>query len=196
MPKISEEQRERRREQILAGARRCFAAHGYEGATVVRLEQETGLSRGAIFNYFPSKDELFLALADRDADRLGRLWADDGVAAVVRALVEEDPDWLGTNLELVRRMRADESFRARWKQRAPEAEGRIKARLEAARAAGELRDDLPLESVGMFVGLLMDGLALRLAAGFPAPDADTILELVDSAIEGRARTRTRRRTSA
>jgi TetR/AcrR family transcriptional regulator, transcriptional repressor of aconitase len=196
VPKISEEQRERRREQILAGARRCFAAHGYEGATVVRLEQETGLSRGAIFNYFPSKEEIFLALADRDADRLGRLWADEGLAAVVRALVEEDPDWLGTNLELVRRMRTDEGFRARWKQRAPEAEGRIKTRLEQARAAGELRDDLPLESVGMFVGLLMDGLALRLAAGFPSPEADTILELVDSAIGGRARTRTRRRTPA
>ena len=196
MPKISEEQRERRREEILAAARRCFATYGYEGATVVRLERETGLSRGAIFNYFPSKDELFLALADRDADRLGRLWADDGLAAVVRALVEEDPDWLGTNLELVRRMRSDASFRARWEKRAPEAEERIKTRLEAARAAGELRDDIPLESVGMFVGLLMDGLALRLAAGFPAPKADTILELVESAIGGRARTRTRRRTSA
>ncbi|HWN23426.1 MAG TPA: helix-turn-helix domain-containing protein [Gaiellaceae bacterium] len=196
MPKISEEQRERRREQILAGARRCFAAHGYEGATVIRLEQETGLSRGAIFNYFPSKEEIFLALADRDADRLGRLWADEGLAAVVHALVEEDPDWLGTNLELVRRMRTDESFRTRWKQRAPEAEERIKTRLEDARAAGEVRDDVPLESVGMFVGLLMDGLALRRAAGFPSPEAGTILELVDSAIGGRARSRTPRRTPA
>ena len=37
--------------------------HGYEGATVARLEQEIGLSRGAIFNYFPSKDALFVELA-------------------------------------------------------------------------------------------------------------------------------------
>ncbi len=196
MPKLSEQAKEARREQILEAARRVFAAHGYEGATVVRLEQESGLSRGAIFNWFGSKDDLFLALADRDADRLGRLWADEGLSAVVRALVEEDPDWLGTNLELVRRMRADESFRERWKQRAPEAEERIKARLEAARDAGELRDDLPLDSIGAFIGLVMDGLALRLAAGFPAPKAETVLELLESAIGGRARTRTPRRTPA
>jgi AcrR family transcriptional regulator len=49
MPKISEERRAERREQILAGARRCFAEHGYEGATVARLEEAIGL-RGAIFN--------------------------------------------------------------------------------------------------------------------------------------------------
>ena len=54
MPKISEQRKAERREQILAGARRCFAEHGYGGATVVRLEQATGLSRGAIFNYFAS----------------------------------------------------------------------------------------------------------------------------------------------
>lgn len=196
MPKISEEQRERRREEILAAARRCFATHGYEGATVVRLERESGLSRGAIFNYFPSKDEIFLTLAERDADRLGRLWADEGLDAVVRAFVEEDPAWLGAYLEVGRRLRTDPAFHERWEQRAPEAEERIKARLQAARDAGEIRDDIPLQSVGRFVGIVLDGLALRLAAGFPAPDADETLALVESAIGGPARTRTRRRTSA
>lgn len=44
-------------EEILEAARRCFARHGYEGATVRPLEQESGLSRGAIFNYFASKEE-------------------------------------------------------------------------------------------------------------------------------------------
>ena len=57
MPKISEERKAERREQILVGARRCFAEHGYEGATVALLEAEIGLSRGAIFNYFPSKED-------------------------------------------------------------------------------------------------------------------------------------------
>ena len=93
-------------------------------------------------------------------------------------------------------MRTDESFRERWKRRAPEAEERIKARLEAARAAGELRDDVPLDAVARFVGIVLDGLAIRLAAGFPAPDADELLGLVESAIGGRARTRTPRRTPA
>lgn len=196
MPKISAEAREQRRDEILEAARRCFATYGYEGATVVRLERETGLSRGAIFNYFPSKDDIFLTLAERDADRLGRLWADEGLDAVIRAFVEEDPAWLGAYLEVGRRLRTDPDFHARWEQRAPEAEERIKERLEAARAAGEIRDDIPLQSIGRFVGVVLDGLALRLAAGFPSPDAAELIALVESAIGGPARTRTRRRTSA
>ena len=196
MPKISAEARERRRTEILEAARRCFATYGYEGATVVRLERETGLSRGAIFNYFPSKDDIFLTLAERDANRLALLWADEGLEAVIRAFVEEDPAWLGAYLEVGRRLRTDPAFHDRWEQRAPEAEERIKERLEAARAAGEIRDDIPLQSVGRFVGVVLDGLALRLAAGFPAPDAAELIALVDSAIGGPARPRTPPRTSA
>jgi AcrR family transcriptional regulator len=197
VPKISEQARTERQEAILAAARRVFATHGYEGATVVRLERETGLSRGAIFNYFPSKDDLFLALARRDADRFGRLWADEGLEAVLRAFVDEDPEWLGAYLEVGRRLRTDPAFHARWEQRAPEAEERLKQRLEAARDAGELRDDIPLQSVGRVVGIVLDGLALRVAAGFPAPDAAELLELVESAIGGPSRTgRARSRTSA
>ena len=62
MPKISDERRAERLEQILEGARRCFAENGYEGATVAKLEHTIGLSRGAIFNYYPSKEDLFLDL--------------------------------------------------------------------------------------------------------------------------------------
>ena len=78
MPKISDERRTERREQILGGARRCFAEHGYEGATVARLEQAIGLSRGAIFNYFPSKEALFVELAVRDSARISELWTTRG----------------------------------------------------------------------------------------------------------------------
>ncbi|MCP9486216.1 MAG: TetR/AcrR family transcriptional regulator [Gaiellaceae bacterium MAG52_C11] len=186
MPRISEEARNRRRDEILEAARGCFAAYGYEKATVVRLEQATGLSRGAIFNYFPSKDELFLALAERDANRLGRLWADEGLDAVVRALVGEDPAWLGAYLEVGRRLRTDAAFRERWDRRAPEVEEEIKARLERARDAGEIRDDISLDAIGRFIGLVVDGLAMRLAAGFPPPDATEILQLVGDAIRGPA----------
>ncbi|MBA3787244.1 MAG: TetR/AcrR family transcriptional regulator [Actinobacteria bacterium] len=186
MPKQSDERRNARRDEILTAARGCFATYGYEGATVVRLERATGLSRGAIFNYFPSKDELFLALADRDANRLGRLWAKEGLDAVVRALVEEDPAWLGAYLEIGRRLRTDTAFRERWDKRAPEVEEEIKARLERARDAGEIRDDISLEAIGRFIGLVVDGLAMRLAAGFPPPEAGEILQLVGDAIGGPA----------
>ena len=65
--KVSADHLQARRRQILDGARSCFARHGYEGATVRVLEEEIGLSRGAIFHHFPDKEALFLALAAEDA---------------------------------------------------------------------------------------------------------------------------------
>ena len=43
MPKVSPDHLRARRQQILDGARACFARHGYEGATVRVLEEEGGL---------------------------------------------------------------------------------------------------------------------------------------------------------
>ena len=100
MPKVSEEHKERRREQILDGARRCFAQHGYEGATVARLEQEIGLSRGAIFNYFPNKDALFVELAIEMSRRYTDIWLNEGFRAVLGAIVEADADWLSVQFEV------------------------------------------------------------------------------------------------
>ena len=115
MPKISEKRRAERRKQILAGARRCFAAHGYEGATDTARRDR--LSRGAIFNYFGSKEDLFAELAAQDSERLSLVWANDGLEAVVREVVALDPEWLGVYLELVRRARTDADFKRRIEER-------------------------------------------------------------------------------
>ena len=72
MPKVSREHVEARRAQILEGARRAFSRYGYEGATVARIEEETGLSRGAIFNYFDGKLDLFVAARARREPALHR----------------------------------------------------------------------------------------------------------------------------
>src|SRR3982751_4778182 len=76
MPRVSQDHLDARRRQILDGARSCFARHGYEGATVRRLEEATGLSRGAIFHHFRDKESLFLALAEDDALRMADVVAE------------------------------------------------------------------------------------------------------------------------
>jgi AcrR family transcriptional regulator len=183
MPKISEDEKDARRARILAGARRCFARHGYEGATVVKLEQEIGLSRGAIFNWFPSKDALFFELAAEDNDRLTSLYADEGFPALARRIAEEDPDWLAVYFEFLRRMRANEAFRSHWTERgSKEVRDKARARLEAAQAAGTVRSDISTEEAGTFLGLLLDGLVVRRALGFETPDAELVVRLADDAL--------------
>jgi TetR/AcrR family transcriptional regulator, transcriptional repressor of aconitase len=188
VPKISEERKAARREQILDGARRCFAEYGYEGATVVRLEQATGLSRGAIFNYFPSKEELFIELAVRDNVRISELWVNEGLEAVIREIRELDPNWLAVYLELVRRVRTDKAFRTRLEERYEELTPANRTRLREAQRTGELRDDVKPKQLGQFVNLILNGLALQRAAGEDLPPTKLLVGLLDDAIGGKRRT--------
>lgn len=183
MPKISDERKAERVEGILEGARRCFAEHGYEGATVAKLEAEIGVSRGAIFHYFPSKDALFLELARRDSERLIRLWIDKGWEATLREVVEEDPDWIGVYLEMSRKERTDPEIRRLHREQAEnELAPALIEHVRAAQAAGDFRADLPPEKIAGFVSLIANGIAMQLGSGEPIRDVDTLLEFVRTAV--------------
>jgi AcrR family transcriptional regulator len=54
-----------RTEQILQAAAELFARHGYAGADTQLLAEKLGVGKGTIYRYFPSKEDLFLAAADR-----------------------------------------------------------------------------------------------------------------------------------
>src|ERR1700756_32289 len=89
MPRVSQDHLDARRRQILDGSRACFARYGYEGATVRRLEEATGLSRGAIFHHFQDKDSLILALARLDAGRMAQVVEEHGLVQVMRDVLAD-----------------------------------------------------------------------------------------------------------
>ncbi len=183
MPKLSEPEKEARRERILDGARRCFARYGYEGATVVRLEKEIGLSRGAIFNWFDSKEELFIALAASENERLLLLFAEQGLEAILDALLRDDPDWLAVYLEYGRRLRGDADLRERWKTIAPQdARERSRAWIEDGQSGGRLRSDITAHEIGQFLGVILDGIVVQRALGFEAPEPELLHRLTRDAI--------------
>ncbi|MFJ4651752.1 TetR/AcrR family transcriptional regulator [Nocardia sp. NPDC088792] len=62
MPRVSEEHLERRRQQVLDAAQRCFARKGLHGTTMQDVFAESGLSAGAVYRYFKSKDDIIAAL--------------------------------------------------------------------------------------------------------------------------------------
>ena|ERR1700722_4668140 len=61
MPKISEEKRQARRDQILAASWRCFSRRGIHSTSMEDIIREANLSSGAVYLYFQSKEELCLA---------------------------------------------------------------------------------------------------------------------------------------
>jgi AcrR family transcriptional regulator len=65
VPKVSEEHAAARREQILSAAQRCFARKGFHATSMNDVFAEAGLSAGAVYSYFKSKDEIIVAMAER-----------------------------------------------------------------------------------------------------------------------------------
>ncbi len=183
MPKVSADHLQARRRQILDGARACFARHGYEGATVRILEEEIGLSRGAIFHHFPDKDALFLALAVEDAESMLETVAEHGLVQVMREMVAApDAGRLGTQLELARRLRTDPSFRTRGRPRRGSGTGGSRP---AAPAAG--RRHAPRRRRHRPAGRLSrtgDGRVWwrTWRPGCPPTDSDGVLDLVEASV--------------
>ena len=70
MPRVSQQYKDERRREIVAAASECFLEHGYEGASMHRIIAATGLSAGALYNHFPSKQELVAAAARAALDRV------------------------------------------------------------------------------------------------------------------------------
>lgn len=72
MPRVTEEHRTARREQILLAAKKCVAAEGFHKTTMAHVIAESGLSAGAVYGYFRSKDDLILAIAQQATGNVDR----------------------------------------------------------------------------------------------------------------------------
>jgi AcrR family transcriptional regulator len=79
-----------RREQILEAATKLFAKHGYADADTQLLAEKLGIGKGTIYRYFPSKEDVFLAAADRVMRKM-RTTIDESILGI------EDPfEQIGT----------------------------------------------------------------------------------------------------
>src|SRR3981081_3487451 len=145
MPRVTDDHLAARRRQILDGARRCFAEYGYDKATVRRLEETIGLSRGAIFHHFRDKATLFFELAHEDAERMADVASREGLIQVMRDLLAapDQFDWLATRLEIARKLRNDPVFHRGWTARHAELAAATTARLRRPKPARGARDDVP-----------------------------------------------------
>lgn len=64
--------RHQRRAQLLAAALEVFVAYGYHAAAMDEIADRAGVSKPVLYQHFPGKLELYLALVDEQADELVR----------------------------------------------------------------------------------------------------------------------------
>lgn len=65
MPKVTEEYRVARRDEIADAALRAFRRKGFQATSMAEIIAEAGLSAGAIYGHFPSKSAIVVDVATR-----------------------------------------------------------------------------------------------------------------------------------
>jgi AcrR family transcriptional regulator len=68
--------RSARRRQLLGAAQEVFVAQGYHAAAMDEIADRAGVSKPVLYQHFPSKLELYLALLDESVDELVRIVQD------------------------------------------------------------------------------------------------------------------------
>lgn len=87
MPKVTEAHIEARKRQILEAAGCCFGRQGFHKTTMQDICAESSLSPGALYRYFPSKEEIIEAMvAERRRQGFVRIEEARGLSSTVEAL--------------------------------------------------------------------------------------------------------------
>jgi AcrR family transcriptional regulator len=181
------------RDRILDAASKVFAAEGFAGATIDAIGQAAGFTKGAVYSNFGSKDELFLALLDREFELRGEqiataLESDGDSAATAQTLsrsvldsVHDHADYYVLFVEYWLRAVRDPELRERLiaRRRAAAAEQADNFTDSAAAASGRPLADLAQLVVTMNLGIAMEEV-LRPGTIDPELLAQLITSLLES----------------
>jgi AcrR family transcriptional regulator len=191
-PKVSKEHREKRRSDLLQSALVCFSEHGYEDTTMDDIVRSAGVSKGMLYTYFSSKEEVFLALiSDRTDvffDQMESAFEKRSSAwEKLRYLLHrttpmhnESRKWISVYLQFFLSTSRHESRSAFMHQRYERFIDVLANVVEEGKRTGEFREDLDAKKVSALYFAVCDGLHLHFSQLTQLPDNE---EVYSSAID-------------
>ncbi len=175
-PKVTSLYKQEVREKILNAAESLFSRGGYYDTSMDQIVLESGLSKGAIYGYFNSKEELFLALQDRElSSTLTRVKAafapSDSAKSKLRkaaaiafsSLVGKSRDECRMHLEFGVAAPRISSLMTMQDNRYEAAHSLVAEIISEGIRAGEFRKDLDVDRAASVLIAVVDGLALHWA---------------------------------
>lgn len=161
---------QRTRSQLLDGAARVFARRGYHVATLEEVAAEVGLTKGAVYSNFESKEKLFLELVDREiAKRAREIRAVAGAGspeAMAREaerqfqrFVQEEPHWPLLFYEFFSYGARNEELREHFLNGRRALYGVIGEAIQRQAKALGVEPQWPIGQIAVVVEALMNGLA-------------------------------------
>jgi len=180
---VNEQARGERTAQILDGARACFLQRGFHAASIAEISAAAGVSTANIYQYFPSKEALIVALIEVDLERhhqmITRFWNTDFSPAAIRDVLADiflTPQ--GHAVAVLRAEIASEGARnPHVADLLRNAETGLLANVDrgirAAQQSGRIPADLDPEAVAARLSLVFEGL-MRLYV-FSPTDGDKLI---------------------
>lgn len=170
------------RVRILQAAARAFARRGYQAATVDDIAVEAGISMGALYHHFSSKEALFRAILDENISRgLGELGSAMATAPSFHEAIRHFVAYFFREFESRRELSSLSmefwalAAREPWaadvvRESIRQGRALIRQALAAAREAGIVRGDLDIESAATLLLATVEGIGVLYAVD---PDSIT-----------------------
>jgi len=186
------------RERLLDAAERLLSDRGYQGASVDLVNAEAGVSKGAFYHHFSSKEELFLGLLEDRFDRRARgLMAITERASAEQATAAEVSRGFAQMVDEHRRLVLlmnefwalavrDPTLRDRWVRRQEALRRDLTAALEARHRTTGLPLSIPAWRLATAIIALADGLAMDRVAEPENVPAELLGEMLDLLYDGLA----------
>ena len=172
MPRVTDEYRATRRAEILAAASRLFANNGFHSTSMADIIGESGLSAGAVYRYFRSKEEIIGAVAETTlstADEIFACLLADGAApspaqavtTIIEGIIPRAAHDPGTGQDLTGialQVWAEALRNPDLSRRANEALGRFCEHFAEVARRWQAAGNLPADAVPQQVGAALLGL--------------------------------------
>lgn len=169
-PPAAADRRAEQRRRILSAAMACFAREGFHATSMQKICAEAGMSPGAFYRYFRSKEELIAAIvADERSARQHLLDELAQAPSVLDALTDcmrlmlNEPSLPTVQLgpEIMAEAIRNTALREAIEPADEEARAQLRVALGAAMARGEIDPALDLDDVMIMLQAMADGLILH-----------------------------------
>lgn len=178
------------RERLLDAAARVFASKGYSGTKIMDIVREAGLSAGAVYGRFQSKNDLLTEAVVSRSIRQARSQPpveDRRVADLIVRTTSENKgpltDLEAMQLEAYVAARREPEVAAALADIRRRRRARVQPLVEAALADGTVAPDGDPESILYLVETVRLGLLLQRAAGMAPPDPEAWTRLIRQLVE-------------
>lgn len=186
MPKLKPETQQARRERILDAAEICFARAGFHRCTMQDICRAAGISSGALYVYFASKEDLIAGIVERDRAKLAAHLAElahapDLLSALARLgehyTVEEPQHKRVLGLEIGGEATRNPTVAAIFRSVDAYCRQSFEQVFERARQDGKINPDDDSSTLAEVVSLIGDGLFWRRAVD-PEFDVHRVLPVL------------------